>query len=354
MHKHLLFGLAAAALASATASAQLPFVEPFTGGSNSGSWTLGPPSTFPSTGGNPTWVLQSTVDTFAPQPRSQDANSPFGGDWRAKGVRSVGIDLRTLAVQFPFDRELTLMLGNDNGTPADPLDDCIVYFLGTRRVPQVAEGWKSFDFFVDSASTSMPPGWALSGQSGSCTDANAAWNTVITDVSYVQYFYGNPEFFFIFDMWTVGLDNARISGELPTSNYCVSKPNSQGCSALMSQSGTPSASSASPFLLQASQVLNQKNGILIYGFAPWNVPFQGGTLCIAGQVRRTAGQNSGGTVGGPDCSGTYSFNFNAHIQGGSDPLLVAGEQVFTQYWYRDPVSPSGTGLSDASQFTIQP
>lgn len=354
MHKSLLLGLVAAAFAPALASAQLPFVETFTGGSNSGLWTLGPPSTFPSSGGNPTWYLESTVDTFAPQPRSQNASSPFGGDWRAKGVRSVGIDLRTVAVQFPFDRELTLMLGNDNGTPADPFDDCIVYFLGTRRVPQVAQGWRSFDFSVDSASTSMPAGWTLSSQSGSCTDANAAWNTVITDVSYVQYFYGNPEFFFIFDMWTVGLDNARISDELPASTYCVAKPNSQGCSASMNLVGTPSATSASPFLLQATQVVNQKNGMLIYGFAPWNAPFQGGTLCIAGQVKRTTLQNSGGSAGGPDCSGSYSFDFNALIQGGSNPQLVAGEEVFSQYWYRDPASPSGTGLSDAAQFTLQP
>jgi hypothetical protein len=353
MNNQLWLGLAAAAVLSASASAQLPFVEGFDNANNVGTWSFGPPPTFPSSGGNPTWYLQSTVDTFAPQARSRDASSPFGGDWRAKGVRSVGIDLRTLSVQFPFDRELTLMLGNDHGTPADPSDDCIVYFLGTRRVPQVAEGWKSFDFFVDSASASMPPGWTVSGQSGSCTDPDAAWNTVVTDVSYINYFYGNPEFFFIFDLWTVGIDNARISNELPVSLYCVAKTNSAGCAAQMSISGTPSASNPAPFLLQASQVVNQKNGMLFYGYAPWNVPFQGGTLCIAGQVKRTALLNSGGSAGGPDCSGSFSVDFNAHIQGGSDPLLVAGEEVFTQYWYRDPASASTTGLSDAAQFTIQ-
>ena len=90
------------ALLAAPAAAQLPFVETFTGGSNVGSWSLGPPATFPSSGGNPGWYLETLVDTYAPRPRSYDKTSPFGGDWRAKGVVSVGIDLRTL---LPLDLE---------------------------------------------------------------------------------------------------------------------------------------------------------------------------------------------------------------------------------------------------------
>ena len=43
---------------------------------------------------------------------------------------------------------------------------------------------------------------------------------------------------------------------------------------------------------------------------------------------------------------------NAHVQSGADPLLVTGADVTTQYWTRDPVSPSGTGLSDAVHFEL--
>jgi hypothetical protein len=341
-------------LLAAPAAAQLPFLETFDNGSNVGSWSLGPPATFPSSGGNPDWYLETLVDTFAPQPRSFDKSSPFGGDWRAKGVASVGIDLRTLSVQFPFDRELTLVLGWDNGTPVNITDDCIVYFLGTQRVPQVAEGWRSFDFFVDAQSPTLPAGWKLSSSGGGCTDPDAAWNQIITDVSYVEFFYGNPEFFFIFDQWVVGLDNARIAAELPATTYCIAKTSSQGCAPAVTLSGTPSASSSSPFLVGAQQVINNKNGILFYGFAPYNVPFQGGTLCVTGVVRRTPAQWSGGNGGADDCSGSFSYDFNARIQSGADPLLTVGEQVFAQYWYRDPASSSGSGLSDAAQFTIQP
>lgn len=333
------------------ASAQLPFVETFDSGSNVGSWSLGPPSSNPSSGGNPDWYISALVDTFAPQPRSFDTSSTFAGDYRARGVESVGIDLLTINVQFPFDRELTLILANDNGTPGNTTDDCQVYFLGTKRVPQIGAGWRSFDFFVDSQSTTMPAGWKPLGP---CTDPDTAWNAVITDVSYVKYFYGNPEFFFIFDQWTVGLDNARISDELPTTTYCIGKPHAGGCTSSVALAGTPSAGNFPSFVISAADVINQKNGILFYGFGPNNTPFQGGTLCVAPPVRRTGVQFSGGNVGPDDCSGAFSYEFNTLIQGGSDLMLVAGAEVFAQYWYRDPASSSSSGLSDAGQFTIQP
>jgi len=337
-------------LLSAPAAAQLPFVETFTGGSNVGGWTVGVPSTFPASGGNPGAYLRSSIlDTFAPQPRTTGP-SVFTGNWRALGVQSVGIDLLTLSVNFPFDRELSLILLDDKNT-ASTADDFSVSFLGTKRVPQVAEGWKSFDFFVDSTSTVMPPGWKVLSPAGGTPDV--IWNAVITNVTQVRYFYGAPESFFIFDQWRVGLDNARISDELPATSYCIAKTNSQGCQASVSLSGTPSLTSSTPFLVAATDVVNNKNGILFYGFAPFNAPFQGGTLCVTGIVRRTPAQFSGGNTGTADCSGTYSYDFNARIQSGADPLLLVGEQVFAQYWYRDPQNATGSGLSDAAQFTIQ-
>jgi hypothetical protein len=69
-------------------------------------------------------------------------------------------------------------------------------------------------------------------------------------------------------------------------------------------------------------------------------------------IQRTPVQNSGG-VGIP-CNGVFSFDFNAWLQSGLDPSLSAGSTVFCQYWYRDPASPSTTGLTDALEFTFQP
>jgi hypothetical protein len=69
---------------------------------------------------------------------------------------------------------------------------------------------------------------------------------------------------------------------------------------------------------------------------------------------RTPLQPSGGLAPPPGCSGSFAIDFNAWIQGGNDPGLVAGAQVHGQYWYRDPGSSLGTGLSDGITFSICP
>ena len=337
------------ALAAVPATAQ-DWTETFDMG-NVGGWTFFAPGEAIVAGGNPGPHLRAPLlDTFAPQPQTSAAVSPFRGDYRAWGVESLGVDLITYSTQFPFDRELSLILTNDMNT-VTTADDVSVYFLGTRRVPQVGEGFRSFDFFVDSQSATIPPGWAPLTP---CGNPDVCWNQVITNVSKVTYFYGNPTFFFIFDQWDVGMDNPRISTSLPTTTYCVGKTNSQGCQASISLSGAPSASSTSPFLIDASDVISQTNGIFFYGHnGPDNLPFQGGTLCVAAPVTRTPVQFSNGNVT-PDCSGTYSLDFNAYTQSGVDPNLVAGQLVFGQYWYRDAAAAIPSALTDAAMFEIQP
>jgi hypothetical protein len=153
---------------------------------------------------------------------------------------------------------------------------------------------------------------------------------------------------------TGGIDGAFLvdTGAVPTT-YCTAKVNSLGCASSMGFSGTPSASAATPFLLTASMVRNRQLGTLFYGFGAAAQPFQGGTLCVQPPVIRTALQNSGGTMlPAADCTGSFSFDFNALIQGGSNPNLVPGQDVFTQYWSRDPGDAFGTHLTDAVRFTI--
>lgn len=144
------------------------------------------------------------------------------------------------------------------------------------------------------------------------------------------------------------------SGCPAPSRYCTAKVNSQGCTPAIGFVGTPSASSPSPFLVTASQVINNKPGLLIYGYFPVNAPWLGGTLCIGSPIQRTAVQSAGGNPPPNDCSGAYSFDFNAQIQGGSDPSLVLGQTVYAMYYARDPSSSFGVGLTDALAFTICP
>jgi hypothetical protein len=150
------------------------------------------------------------------------------------------------------------------------------------------------------------------------------------------------------------LGQCACRGESNT--YCTGKINSQGCLETITLTGTPSlGGGAGSFGIHASGILNQKLGLLFYGHAPANTPFQGGFACIGGPLRRVAIQNSGGSVGPPDCSGTFSFDMGARIASGIDPNLGLGANVFAQYFSRDPASGSGPfGLTNGLQFTIGP
>ena len=101
-------------------------------------------------------------------------------------------------------------------------------------------------------------------------------------------------------------------------------------------------------------MLNNKTGFLIYGYTPANTPFQGGTLCFSGTLKRTPAQNSGGNPPPNDCSGSYSFDFNTRIASGIDPNLVVGRDIYAQYYSRDPASSFAVGLTNALAFTICP
>ncbi len=133
-------------------------------------------------------------------------------------------------------------------------------------------------------------------------------------------------------------------------NYCVGKANSLGCVPTIGTNGVQPSKSAGDFTVTCTNALNQKNGLLFFGFASLAAPFQGGTLCVASPTIRTAAQNSAGSANGSDCSGSYAFAFttSAMDQLGLDP----GETVYAQWWMRDPQSPSTTGLSNAVRFTV--
>ena len=142
----------------------------------------------------------------------------------------------------------------------------------------------------------------------------------------------------------------------PSVAYCTAKTNSQGCVPQIAASGSASATSAAAFTITCSNVINQRSGLLFYGFAPGATLFQGGTKCIAASPKRTQLVESGGNAGPDDCSGVLAIDFNALIQTGSEIALFAGNTVFAQWWYRDGADPQGfgTGLSNALQFRICP
>lgn len=139
----------------------------------------------------------------------------------------------------------------------------------------------------------------------------------------------------------------------PAGVYCTAKTNSLGCVPSIGSTGVPSASNATPFVVRATNVLNRRDGVFFYGHSAASVPFQGGFFCVTAPIRRTPLLNSGGSaLPTLDCSGVYTFDFNAWIQTGNDPLLSVGQEVDGQFWSRDPQSPSTTGLTNAVRFFI--
>jgi hypothetical protein len=202
-------------------ASKITLVEGFEKGTNTGNWSFfGDPANsveqLESSGGNPGRFLHATcagldcLDTFAPQLRTQlGVASFFTGDYRAKGVIQLGVDLAIFGPPgvTTGGRPLSLVLRNDAGTPLDSSDDPTVFFVGGRNIPDADGEWDRYSFRLPSASTTLPPGWQVLQGSG---NDDADWNQVITDVDQVEYFFGDPNFFFIFQQWELGVDNLRI------------------------------------------------------------------------------------------------------------------------------------------------
>jgi hypothetical protein len=145
-------------------------------------------------------------------------DNDFTGNFRARGVTSVGVDLITKDAAFPVGgRYLTLVLTNDQGTPDDYEDDLLVWFVGDKQIPAAGEpgdggtppGWAGFDFDVAAADTTLPEGWETWAPEP--MDPDDIWNAVVTDVAFVEFWYGEPGVIYPFNSWHVGADNVRIS-----------------------------------------------------------------------------------------------------------------------------------------------
>ena len=139
-----------------------------------------------------------------------------------------------------------------------------------------------------------------------------------------------------------------------TGNYCTAKVNSQGCTPAIDYSGCPTLSGPDDFNVTASNVLNNKVGIMIWSNGPNNLPFMGGILCVAPPIIRTPHQISGGNPPPLDCSGSYSFHFSQAYM--ASKFVVPGMQLYAQYWSRDPgfMPPDNVGLTNGLEFEVWP
>jgi hypothetical protein len=210
--------LAVLALAATAALAEAPgrttFTETFDGGSNTGGWTFGNPffELIEPDGGNPGAFYRNTfLDTFAPQARTT-TESDFTGNYRTRGVSSLGVDLAVFHVDFSSaGRNISLLLTNDAGTPDDFSDDCTIYKIGKKVGPDDDGTWKSYSFEVPAKAKGLPEGWGVLGLLCPGHDLKEAWKVVTSDVDQVTFFFGDPTLFYIFQVWDIGMDNPTIT-----------------------------------------------------------------------------------------------------------------------------------------------
>ncbi len=145
--------------------------------------------------------------------------------------------------------------------------------------------------------------------------------------------------------------------------YCTAKVNSLGCTPAIFAVGSSSATASSGFTLSASNVRNQKAGLLLYGIGVRAAtPLSGGLLCMAPPVKRGGGLTSGGSpLPINDCSGAYQLDMNTFAGSAGPPVPIAqlrepGVTIHCQFWGRDPgfSPPNNTTLSDALEYTVCP
>lgn len=141
--------------------------------------------------------------------------------------------------------------------------------------------------------------------------------------------------------------------------YCTAGTTTHGCTAQISGSGVPSASSTSGFTISVDALEGQRSGIVFYGVngrlaAPW-ASGSSSLMCVHAPRQRTGVHQSGGTANA--CDGSFALDFNAYAS--SHPSAVgapfqAGQTIDAQAWFRDPGAPSNTNLSNALEFQLEP
>jgi hypothetical protein len=155
----------------------------------------------------------------------------------------------------------------------------------------------------------------------------------------------------------IGLEVAAPTGFL---SYCVAGTSASGCQATLSAVGGASASAASGFVVMATGVEGQKDGLFFLGAngrqaSSWG---NGTSLqCVVPPVKRGGLLNAVGTAGA--CDGAFTQDLNA-LWCSTCPKPLhnpgAGAVVQAQLWYRDPFNTSNqtTSLSDAIEFCVVP
>jgi len=151
---------------------------------------------------------------------------------------------------------------------------------------------------------------------------------------------------------------ARWGKTCGAENYCSSGVTSNGCVSQLSGVGHASATLASAFTLEATNLEGARSGHLFYGVngahsSPWGQSSH--FLCVKAPTQRTPTQPTNGTAGA--CDGAMSLDWNAFASSHPSALgqpFSAGQDVWAQGYFRDPAGPKTTALTNGLHFVICP
>ena len=221
---------------------QTVFTETFADGGNDGNWWHHFNILTDDRGKNKEYVYSGEITTFWPRARTEmNAASEFHGNYAARGVTSIEIELATISAGLLDYTSLspTLILVNDSGTPNDIIDDCVVFFQSGEPIPEPdpnvpgKPNWTNYTFDIPSDSATLPQpnlGGGFCIPTGGPEDTQMAcwgtdegllcpviddpdmvWQTVINDVDQIKVEWMAPGWFRILDPWQSAIDNASIS-----------------------------------------------------------------------------------------------------------------------------------------------
>jgi len=122
--------------------------------------------------------------------------------------------------------------------------------------------------------------------------------------------------------------------------FCTSIPNSSGMAATLDVSGSHSISSDN-LTLEARRCPPGKSGVFFFGTHSLQEPFGDGFRCAGGSVARLR------PIVTTDGTGTarLSLDFSAFPVGQGPMMIEPGDVRYFQYWFRDPMGPSGSGYN---------
>jgi hypothetical protein len=140
-------------------------------------------------------------------------------------------------------------------------------------------------------------------------------------------------------------------------SYCTAGVSASGCQAVLSSTGTPSATATSGFSLTANNVEGTSDGLFFFGTngRQANAWGNGTSLqCVIPPVLRGGLLSGVGTNGQCDGSSTQDLNTLWSLKPAKNPGVGGVTQA--QFWYRDPQNTSSqtTSLSDAVEFVVCP